>query len=64
MKHIPHGAHLDSLGHLSQTFQRSPAEIEKILDVAKLEPALVLNGIRYFDRSAYLAIREATADGE
>ena len=61
MKSILYGAYLDSIGHLCQVFQRSPTEVEAILTAASIEPALVLNGIRYYDRSAYIALRESAA---
>jgi hypothetical protein len=61
MKHIPHGAYLDSIGHLCQVFQRSLSEVEAILTAAEITPALVLNDIRHYDRSAYVALREVAA---
>jgi len=47
---------LTSIGCLSQLFQRSPKQLEKLLAATGQKPALSLNGIRYFSAEAVEAV--------
>lgn len=45
--------HLMSLGYLAELIQRSPQEIETVLDQMGIAPEVRINGVAHFDHEAY-----------
>ena len=48
--------HLSTVGYMCQLFQRSPTWVESKLRDLRAEPAMILNGLRYYDGEAHDAV--------
>ena len=44
--------HLESIGHLCQTFQRPYAAVRRALDEIGAQPAVVINGVPHYSGEA------------
>jgi hypothetical protein len=50
--------YLMSKGHLSQLLQRSPKQIDAILDAASIAPEVCINGVDHYGSDAYMAVSD------
>ena len=64
MNFLAKGTHVYTTGWLCQNFQQSLDVVQRVLDAAKIEPVLVINGLPHFGGDAIIALREAIADAD
>ncbi len=53
-----------SLGYLATLLQRSPAELERMLEDLGIAPAVSIDGIHHFDEDAYCALADAVESNQ